>query len=936
MLPTVTTRIAAPRAPEPRPPFRFPVVATIAPMVAAVLMWLVTGSPFALMFAALGPVTAIASLVDSRIGSRRARRREFARFERDCRDARDEVQRNHGQERLAAHERTPSARAIIARAGADPYRWRASCGVAVLASVGTGPVPSSVEFDRGARQPADPPAVLAALDELVASAAVLEFAPVCVDARLGIGVCGSAPFAAAVARAVTLQLAWALSPAEHWLVGAEAQWMSLLPHGATPAPVGSSRPRPGIFAQFGELGQRGSTVMVAVAATEAELPGSCGIVLRVGGEAGSAIVQHPDRTLRRMVRVEAVSLDEAVGWARLAAAEAEREGVVGPESMVPESTMLGPLLGEHDSALACTIAVDASGPVVVDLVAHGPHAVIGGTTGSGKSELLVSWIVAMAFAHSPDVVNFLLVDFKGGSAFAPLTVLPHTAGIITDLDEQQAARALASLRAELRFRERWLAAAGARSIDEAVGLARLVIVVDEFAAMLVDHPDLHALFADISARGRSLGVHLVLCTQRPAGAVRDSVLANADLRVSLRVNNRADSSAVVGTDDAASIPASARGRGILSLGAGPAQLVQFAMARPADIAGAAARWAGADPIRRPWREPLPTTVPLATLAPPDSGSAFGLVDIPDEQRIAVIGWQPQRDGHLLVLGAPGSGKSTVLETLAVAEAVTWLPTAVDAAWDVLADLEGLAQRLVLIDDLDSLLSRVPGDHLMVFIERLVALLRDGPARGIRVALAAQRLTSPAQSVAGLASARLMLAHASRQDFVLAGADGAHYVAGMLPGGGSWQGRRVQVASGAPARPADQSARVQADGHRALAIVSTRPQLLAARLGPVIELSSAGPDVTALATAPGRPIVLGDVDEWQSRWGALAAFRPVADILFDGCSVAEYRQLTRSRELPPPILEPDVAWRLEPDGTAVRVRLPITCGSPSASASAARG
>ena len=928
------TRIVAPRTPEPTPPFRFPVLATIAPMVAAVVMWLVTGSPFALMFAALGPVTALASLADSRIGSRRTRRRELHRFQLDTVGTRGQIESEHSLERLGALELTPFARTIIARTGADPYRWRASCADPVLACVGTGPVRSSVEVERSARQSADSAAVAAALDELVAAAAILDFAPVCVDARLGIGVCGPQPFAAAAARAIALQLAWALSPAEHWLAGAEGQWMSLLPHRAGPGPAPS---RPGIFAEFGEHGQPGPTVTLAVAASGADLPGACAIVLRVGGEEGAAIVRHPDRALRRPVRVEAVSLDEAAGWAQFATIEAEREGIVSAESGLPGSVLLGPLLeergkraesGEHGgsgpygSSLACAIAIDTYGPVVIDLVAHGPHAVIGGTTGSGKSELLVSWIVAMAVAHSPEVVNFLLVDFKGGSAFAPLTVLPHTAGIITDLDDQQAARALASLRAELRFRERWLADAGARSIDEATGLPRLVIVVDEFAAMLVDYPDLHALFADIAARGRSLGVHLVLCTQRPAGAVRDGVLANADLRVSLRVNNRADSSAVVGTDAAATIPASARGRGILSLGDGPARLVQFAIASPADVHSAASRWPGAGPIRRPWREPLPLTVPLAALGRPEEGFAFGLVDLPDEQRIATASWMPQRDGHLLVLGVQGSGKSTALETFATAGAVTWLPAAADAAWDVLSDLDGARQRLVLIDDLDSVLASFPPDHRAVFVERLAALLRDGPTRGIRVILAAQRLTSQAQGLAGLASARLMLAHASRQDFVLAGADGAHYVDGMPPGGGSWRNHRVQVAIGAAVRPADDPARVEPAGHRAVAIVSVRARSLASRLVRVVELATAGPDVAALVTGPGGPIVLGDVDEWQSRWGALAALRPVADILFDGCSVADYRALTRSRELPPPILEPDVAWRLEPDGSAVRVRLPV--------------
>ncbi|MFW8745594.1 FtsK/SpoIIIE domain-containing protein, partial [Mesorhizobium japonicum] len=177
--------------------------------------------------------------------------------------------------------------------------------------------------------------------------------------------------------------------------------------------------------------------------------------------------------------------------------------------------------------LAAPIGRDADGPVIVDLVADGPHALVGGTTGSGKSELLVSWVLAMAHGRRPDEVAFLLVDFKGGAAFAPLAGLPHVVGILSDLDARLTRRAIESLRAELLRRERLLADAGVRSIDElpSGALARLVVVVDEFAAVVSGQPELHDVFADLAARGRSLGLHLVLCTQRPAGVVRDGVLA---------------------------------------------------------------------------------------------------------------------------------------------------------------------------------------------------------------------------------------------------------------------------------------------------------------------------------------------------------------------------------------------------------------------------
>jgi S-DNA-T family DNA segregation ATPase FtsK/SpoIIIE len=329
-------------------------------------------------------------------------------------------------------------------------------------------------------------------------------------------------------------------------------------------------------------------------------------------------------------------------------------------------------------------------------------------------------------------------------------------------------------------------------------------------------------------------------------------------------------------------------------------------------------------------------MPLGALVAGPGGIPLGLADLPDEQRIATATWHPERDGHLLLLGAAGSGKSTALETIAVGAAtasgsagaiVEWIPAAADAAWDAVARLEGAsaAERLVILDDIDSVLSRFSPDHRVVFVERLGRVLRDGPSRGIRVVLAAQRLTADTQSLASLAPSRLLLGQASRQDHVLAGGEGAHYVDGLAPGAGHWRGARMQFASGAARRPPDPSAIVDEPRGRPLAIVSSRVGLLATRLAPATRLADLGPDITAIVTGSDAPIVLGDVDEWQSRWGAIAALRPLADILFEGCTIADFRALTRSRDLPPPLdpADPTLCWLLNDDGSASRARLPST-------------
>jgi S-DNA-T family DNA segregation ATPase FtsK/SpoIIIE len=184
-------------------------------------------------------------------------------------------------------------------------------------------------------------------------------------------------------------------------------------------------------------------------------------------------VQHPDRSQLREVRLDPVSRQQAVSVVRALAAHAGAAGIAGAAAMPPPSVTFaecgsGGFPSRDTSAgagLDCVAAVTAHGPLHLDLVAQGPHAIVGGTTGSGKSELLIGWVLAMARSHSPLDVSVLLVDFKGGSAFASLVGLPHCVGMITDLDEEGASRALESLAAELRRRERHLAAGGAKSID---------------------------------------------------------------------------------------------------------------------------------------------------------------------------------------------------------------------------------------------------------------------------------------------------------------------------------------------------------------------------------------------------------------------------------------------------------------------------------------
>jgi S-DNA-T family DNA segregation ATPase FtsK/SpoIIIE len=384
------------------------------------------------------------------------------------------------------------------------------------------------------------------------------------------------------------------------------------------------------------------------------------------------------------------------------------------------------------------VGASADGVFSVSLVADGPHALLAGTTGSGKSEFLRSLVASLAASTHPDELTFVLVDYKGGSAFDVCARLPHTVGLVTDLDGHLAQRALTCLEAELRYREEQLRAVGAADLpayrDTAADepLPRLLVVVDEFAALAKELPDFMASLIDVAQRGRSLGVHLLLATQRPQGVINDQIRANTNLRIALRVQDPADSVDVLGVRTAAAIGRAQTGRGYVRLGAGdvvgfqaalvtgPAtgrpdpELVPFVFAseqprpsaaqvergQPTDlemlvdaVSGAFEQTAAAAP-RRPWLEPLGSDLLIADLAPPPTaGVPLGLADEPSRQRQRVATWQPA-DGNLLLYGVAGSGTSTAIVTLAVGLAKSCLPDglhlyALDFDDQLLAPLEGL-------------------------------------------------------------------------------------------------------------------------------------------------------------------------------------------------------------------------------------------------------
>jgi len=212
----------------------------------------------------------------------------------------------------------------------------------------------------------------------------------------------------------------------------------------------------------------------------------------------------------------------------------------------------------------------------------GPHGLVAGTTGSGKSELLQTLIAALALEHHPYYVSFLLIDFKGGSAFGIFKDLPHTVGIVSNLDKTTASRALEAIKAELYRRQEFLSNLNNQYKDigdyhrELVRLGaipdnwdplpHLFIIVDEFAQLAKEMPSfLPELIATLRL-GRSLGMHLILATQRPAGAINDEMRSNLNFRISLRVQTIEDSRDVLNKPDAALLPKDLPGRAYFQVG----------------------------------------------------------------------------------------------------------------------------------------------------------------------------------------------------------------------------------------------------------------------------------------------------------------------------------------------------------------------------------
>ena len=364
--------------------------------------------------------------------------------------------------------------------------------------------------------------------------------------------------------------------------------------------------------------------------------------------------------------------------------------------------------------LRACLGVGAVGQAWVDLVADGPHALVVGTTGAGKSELLTSWLLQLAWSQPPEALQLILVDYKGGTCLGPLKRLPHCVDLLTDLEPAATARAIEAISAQLRRREQILRKSNCKDITEyeqlchhqpsLAPLARMLVVVDEFATLAATQEELLEHLLRLAAQGRSLGMHLILATQHPHGALSTSITANAALRVCLRMLDASEGAPLLGHGDLPDLP---RAPGFLCLStqrghfrcpyAGTAQ--ESAVWIDACVKAAQAL----PPCQSPWLAPPPANLTftqaqqlltahgapapakgLATsLVSTRQNLALALCDLPEQLAYGAFNWDSATP--LGIFGTSASGRTAALRQLASSAAQAGLVTHV-----IGADLNQLA------------------------------------------------------------------------------------------------------------------------------------------------------------------------------------------------------------------------------------------------------
>ncbi|MFV8053650.1 type VII secretion protein EccCa [Mycobacterium sp. 48b] len=723
--------------------------------------------PASMMFPIMMAASAIGTVAYSFRGNGRAQqlhrdRCEYLRYLDGIDTATGETARSQWQ---ALHAEHPAPGSLWTLAGSGQM-WKRRPGDAAFCEVriGVGDRPlwtRLVAAGTGPGPDADP-VTASALAQLIRRRSMVPDAPVTVNLREHGHVSASGPRTAARAllRALICQLATAHSPRHVRIAAvvdgstaAEWEWLKWLAHHWYPDSEGvPAALRLSTLAELPEATTQMHTIVIVdpgggSAATP--VPDAAVTVMTVAGPAEATPITSADLQLdldpdaevvrcgTAQVRPDQMSREQAVTCARRLARY--RSAPIPDDSGWPALIGIDPAAidppnnwttSDPRRFLRVPVGKCTDGaPLHLDLkeAAHegmGPHGLCVGATGSGKSEFLRTLVLGLIATHSPEELNLVLVDFKGGATFLGLQPARHVSALITNLaeEEQLVTRMADALAGELTRRQELLRAAGNlanigeyRRRRDLPALPALLIVVDEFSELLQQHPDFAELFVAIGRLGRSLGIHLLLASQRLDEGRLRGLDSHLSYRVCLKTFSPSESRSVLGIADAYELP-NTPGAAYLKTPSG--EIIRFQTAfvsaacptpapqppaplgpsRPRRFTGSRAtilprpaapttitllqqvvdRLAGCGtPAHQVWLAPLPRAVPLSDVLLSDSeplAVAVGLVDRPFEQRrdrlmLAFGG----ADGNVAIVGGPQSGKSTAAKTLAVALAATHHP-----------------------------------------------------------------------------------------------------------------------------------------------------------------------------------------------------------------------------------------------------------------------
>ncbi|WP_288832345.1 type VII secretion protein EccCa [uncultured Corynebacterium sp.] len=620
----------------------------------------------------------------------------------------------------------------------------------VRLGVGSSALCTPVEVaDPGSPEDLDPVCAVS-LRRAVAAVSTVPGMPIVVQLAAFPTVTLAGPGALGVARALVTQLAFFHGPEVIGLVNrhgdASLGWVKWLPHTRNPAAAALTVVLSDAPGAHSALADRSADCVIVVDpdpdyfVDDDALHLLCGASLRARTEAGEELLGVPDdldpREAELIARHLAFYRRPADGEAGAGTGLLDMLGIGDIDRLDPHTMWAG----REGTRQRLTVPVGASPegqPVYLDLkeAAHGgmgPHGLCIGATGSGKSEFLRTLVVALAATHSPDELNLVLVDFKGGATFLGCEGLPHTSAVITNLADEAILvdRMYDAISGELNRRQELLRAAGnfANVTDYAAARAErpgeldplpsLLIVVDEFSELLSQHPHFADLFVAVGRLGRSLGVHLLLASQRLEEGRLRGLDAHLSYRIGLKTFSAAESRQVLGVPDAHELP-SEPGSGYLK--AGPGELTRF---RAAYVSGPLVRrvekrapsesarvrafhgWdeaEGAGPdteevvddsatllssvvdaaartaqergqsAHTVWLPPLPDEVELAAVCE-EYGflrAVVGVTDEPYRQRQgAFVLDLTSAGGHVAVVGGPQTGKSMAVRTLVASLAAT--------------------------------------------------------------------------------------------------------------------------------------------------------------------------------------------------------------------------------------------------------------------------